>query len=55
MEYVTVPLGLLIPIGLSVILLFMAWANIVQKCAVLPLSAMTVVSGGMMVGDIHKL
>jgi hypothetical protein len=49
-EYIIVPLGLLIPMGLLVMRLLITWAEIVQKCAVLPLSAMAVVLGGIMLG-----
>lgn len=49
-EYMIVPLGLAIPMGLLVGRLLRTWAVIVQKCAVLPLSAMARASGGTMVG-----
>ena len=45
-----VPLGLALPIGDVVGLLLMTAADTVQKCAVLPLSAMAILSGGMIVG-----
>ena len=45
-----VPLGLAMPMGDVVGLLLMTAADTVQKCAVLPLSAMAIVSGGMIVG-----
>jgi hypothetical protein len=49
-EYIIVPLGLAMPMGLVVGRLLMTVAEIVQKCAVLPLSAMARASGGMIVG-----
>jgi hypothetical protein len=45
-----VPLGLAMPMGVDVTRLLTTAAVIVQKCAVLPESAMPNVSGGMMVG-----
>jgi hypothetical protein len=45
-----VPLGLAMPIGFWVGRLLMTAADTVQKCAVLPLSAIAIVSGGMTVG-----
>ena len=45
-----VPLGLAMPIGLVVIRLLSTCAVTVQKCAVLPLSAMAVKLGGMLMG-----
>jgi hypothetical protein len=45
-----VPLGLAMPIGFWVGRLLMTAADTVQKCAVLPLSAIARVSGGMTVG-----
>jgi hypothetical protein len=46
----TVPLGLVIPIGAVVTRVFITCAVIVQKWAVLPLSAMAVALGGRSVG-----
>jgi hypothetical protein len=45
-----VPLGLAMPIGFRVGRLFMTAAEMVQKCAVLPLSAIAIVSRGIMFG-----
>jgi hypothetical protein len=45
-----VPLGLAMPIGFWVGRLLLTAAETVQKCAVLPLSAMAIVYGGMTVG-----
>ena len=45
-----VPFGLAMPMGLEVIRLFTTAAVTVQKCAVLPESAMAMVSGGTIVG-----
>ena len=49
-EYIIVPFGFVIPIGDVVGRLFITWAVTVQKCAVLPLSAIARESGGIMVG-----
>ena len=49
-EYMMFPLGLAMPIGREVTRLLITWAVTVQKCAVLPLSAMANASGGMRVG-----
>ena len=45
-----VPLGLAMLIGRVVGRLLITWAEMVQKWAVLPLSAMARVSGGMVIG-----
>ena len=49
-EYIIVPFGFVIPIGVVVGRLFITLAVTVQKCAVLPLSAIARESGGIMVG-----
>ena len=48
-------LGLAMPMGCVVGRLFMTLAETVQKCAVLPLSAMASESGGIMVGGLQRL
>ena len=49
-EYIIVLFGFVIPIGVVVGRLFITLAVTVQKCAVLPLSAIARESGGIMVG-----
>jgi hypothetical protein len=44
------PLGLRMPIGLVVGRLLMTWAETVQKCDVLPLSAIANESGDIVMG-----
>ena len=55
-EYMMVPLGFAIPMGLLDVTprLLIPSAVTVQKCAVLPESAMASVSGGMIVGDDNR-
>lgn len=53
-EYMMAPFGLTIPIGRVVGFLLMTAAETEQKCAVLPLSAITLESGGMVArGDLQ--
>jgi hypothetical protein len=54
-EYITKPLGLVMPIGLVVTRLLRTCAEMVQKWAVLPLSAMAVVAGGKDAGDLYEM
>ena len=49
-EYIMVPLGLAMPIGLEVGRLLTTAAETVQKCAVLPESAIPSILGGIIVG-----